>query len=440
MNDDPLTPGGAAAPRAADPAADERPNRDRIFSTIVRRAGTGLTRAALAAHTGLSPRTIDAALSALRAHGLIRDGEQTGGRSAVGRRPTAIRVNPGDNYVIGVEILGDAVGGVLANLAGEPVGERLTDTLPAAAGHVAPDAVVEKVRDLVDKLELQAPPGDDGPGRVLGVGVGIGGHVTPAGDVRYSVNMGWGRGLAHPPVPLRQRLRDATRKPVAVDNDANTLAEAQRWFGAGRDLDTFQLVLVSLDGIGAAYVAGGELVRGAAGRSNELGHLVVDPRGRRCRCRNHGCLEAHGTAAAIIAACGGAGDAPLAAALAALRVRADGDAAVAAAFTDAGHAMGRALASLINVNDPGHVIFIGDAVTEENGQRVLYDRRYHDAMWAAVSAHAFAERPAERSFIVVEDSQHWVGPRGAAALAIRDVINNPALVRPPSRPAVHRAS
>ena len=44
-------------------------------------------------------------------------------------------------------------------------------------------------------------------------------------------------------------------------------------------------------GVGAGIVLGGELFRGAGGRAGELGHVVVDPDGRRCSCGGRGCLE-----------------------------------------------------------------------------------------------------------------------------------------------------
>ncbi len=56
-------------------------------------------------------------------------------------------------------------------------------------------------------------------------------------------------------------------------------------------------------GIGGGLILNNRLFTGGNGIGGEVGHLTVEPRGRRCRCGNIGCLEtvASGTAIARIA-------------------------------------------------------------------------------------------------------------------------------------------
>ena len=68
--------------------------------------------------------------------------------------------------------------------------------------------------------------------------------------------------------------------PVLVDNDANLGALAERWWGAGRDVDDFAYIKVAT-GVGSGHVIGGELYRGATGVAGEIGHLSIDPQGSR---------------------------------------------------------------------------------------------------------------------------------------------------------------
>jgi predicted NBD/HSP70 family sugar kinase len=44
-------------------------------------------------------------------------------------------------------------------------------------------------------------------------------------------------------------------------------------------------------GVGAGIVHGGRLLHGNPLGAGEIGHVVVDPDGERCRCGNYGCLE-----------------------------------------------------------------------------------------------------------------------------------------------------
>jgi len=51
-------------------------------------------------------------------------------------------------------------------------------------------------------------------------------------------------------------------------------------------------------------VSGGRVLDGNFGNAGFLGHMIVDPKGRDCRCGSRGCLEAHVSARAIEAETG----------------------------------------------------------------------------------------------------------------------------------------
>ena len=69
-------------------------------------------------------------------------------------------------------------------------------------------------------------------------------------------------------------------------------------------------LLVTLGtGIGGGIVQGGKLLGGARGLAGEIGHICVDPRGRRCTCGRRGCWERYASVGALVrdaAAAGGA--------------------------------------------------------------------------------------------------------------------------------------
>ena len=44
-------------------------------------------------------------------------------------------------------------------------------------------------------------------------------------------------------------------------------------------------------GVGGGLILNGRLWSGAEGTSGEIGHMTVDPEGRKCHCGNRGCLE-----------------------------------------------------------------------------------------------------------------------------------------------------
>ena len=57
-------------------------------------------------------------------------------------------------------------------------------------------------------------------------------------------------------------------------------------------------------GIGGGIVLDGELLDGASSNAGHLGHIIVEPNGRRCGCGARGCLEAEASGLAIEAITG----------------------------------------------------------------------------------------------------------------------------------------
>jgi glucokinase len=133
--------------------------------------------------------------------------------------------------------------------------------------------------------------------------------------------------------PLRARLADRTGLPVTVDNDAKALALGEGWIGAARAEPAFLAIVVST-GVGAGLVLDGRLLDGADGNAGHIGHVIVEPDGRRCECGARGCLEAEASGTAIAAVTG--------------RPAAEAGPEV---VTRTGRLVGRAVASVANLLD-----------------------------------------------------------------------------------------
>ena len=159
-------------------------------------------------------------------------------------------------------------------------------------------------------------------------GVGSGGPMTPDGEEVSPLSIPAWRGF-----PLRRRLAEATGLPTFVDNDAKALARGEGWVGAARDCDDFIGMVVST-GVGGGIVLDGRLLGGAGGNAGHIGHVIVEPGGRRCGCGAHGCLEAEASGRAIEAVTG--------------RPPAEAEASV---VERAGTLVGRAVASVANLLD-----------------------------------------------------------------------------------------
>jgi glucokinase len=98
--------------------------------------------------------------------------------------------------------------------------------------------------------------------------------------------------------PLRSRLAAVTGLTVYGDLGARALALAEGWLGAAQGRQNFLTVVVahSVDG---GIVINGQLLDGAGGNAGHIGHIIVEPNGRRCPCGSRGCLEAEASGPAI---------------------------------------------------------------------------------------------------------------------------------------------
>lgn len=132
----------------------------------------------------------------------------------------------------------------------------------------------------------------------LVVGVGSAGPITKNVETVSPLNIPQWREF-----PLRERLEMSTGLAVYGDGDAKALALAEGWLGAARGVDNFMAMVVST-GVGGGIVLNGQLLDGESGNAGHIGHVIVEPNGRRCTCGGRGCLEAEASGPAIEAITG----------------------------------------------------------------------------------------------------------------------------------------
>jgi glucokinase len=130
------------------------------------------------------------------------------------------------------------------------------------------------------------------------VGIGCGGPMTRGGELVSPLNIPVWRDF-----PLRDEAARLTGLPVFVDNDAKALALGEGWVGAARGERDFIAMVVST-GVGGGIVLDGRLLDGAASNAGHIGHVIVEPDGRRCGCGARGCVEAEASGTAIRAITG----------------------------------------------------------------------------------------------------------------------------------------
>ena len=135
-------------------------------------------------------------------------------------------------------------------------------------------------------------------GDPVGIGVGCGGPMEDDNETVSPLNIPAWRAF-----PLRRRLHELTGLGVKVDNDAKVLALAEGRWGAAVGTDNYMSMVVST-GVGGGVVLDGRLLHGRTSNAGHIGHVTVNPGGRRCGCGARGCLEAEASGTAIEAITG----------------------------------------------------------------------------------------------------------------------------------------
>jgi glucokinase len=183
-------------------------------------------------------------------------------------------------------------------------------------------------------------------------------------------------------VPVRDLLRAQTGLPVNFEHDAKAAALGEFVYGAGRGARDMVYVIVGT-GMGGALIIDGALHRGHANAAGELGHITINRDGEPCSCGRFGCAEAYAAGPAIerrYRAHGGVVRDADSARVVDLSLQ--GDPAARQAMTDAGAALGAAIASVAMIVDI-ELFVIGGGVARA-GNALLQPAR------DALKHHAFA--------------------------------------------------
>lgn len=290
-----------------------------------------VTRAELAAHTGLSRVTSSQALSRLETLGLVRvDGTRSGARG-----PAA------DRYVL-AEAIGCAVGLAvyasqirveLCGLDGVPV-VRLERPLG--------DEVIASLADACGRA-VEAAGGAHGP--LLAAALATPGVVDPSsGELAFSYDLNDQGGM-------RDRLEEVVGVPFVLGNDVHLAALAEATEGVARGEQDFVLLWIGR-GLGMASVIDGKVRVGSSGAAGEIGYLPVPgvPLPSRVDNVEQGSFQRLVGMEAVLEL-----------------VRADGGAGLPdplplAVVTELGERLALGVAAISTIQDPGLIVLTGETV------------------------------------------------------------------------------
>lgn len=249
-----------------------------ILETIMKKAP--VSRSELNQMLGLTQVSVINVTNALLEAGiLIKAGSVN--PSSHGRKSVVLDVKKDAFYSIGVEL---SVGKLVCGLA-DAKGTLIKF-------HKFTFAVTSTPRQFVDKLETIVWDFLKECGICKSAVIGLGIAAPGPLDVQNGI-------LVNPPnfpgwnnVPIQRMLEDRLGIPVCLDMETNLAVLAEHFYGVSERCKTsFFLSLFHL-GVGGGLLSEQNIFHGFRDGAGEIGHMVVEPGGRKCSCGNYGCLEA----------------------------------------------------------------------------------------------------------------------------------------------------
>jgi predicted NBD/HSP70 family sugar kinase len=356
-----------------------RPNEQRVLALLAQ-AGQA-SRAELARALNLPKATVADLVTALTGRGLISPVPAAGGQADQDR---PVRGRPGQVLTLAgaapaVAVITWTAGQLrcaVATLSGQV---RTEDVLvpalgPADAGAPPADVAIAGLRRACAAAGYEIPAL---AAVVLSVPApfqrGVGSAVTvPAPDVGGPGRRGsGGRRAAWSGEELADALTGQAGATVLVENDANLGALGEHAFGAGHGQPDQVYVKFGQASVGAGLIIGGRLHRGARGFAGELAHVQVRENGPVCACGGRGCLIR--TISTEMIDLAQPAYEPRLTYPVMISLAEAGDVGMQRLLGDFGRAIGRPLADLCTLLNPG--LFVLDGSIGRAGQHVIAGMR-----------------------------------------------------------------
>lgn len=381
-----------------------------IILDIIREEGP-ISRIEISRSTGLSRSTCSAICEIMIAQNLISEIGKS--MSSGGRKPVLLELNIHAGIVIGLKLMEGEIIGAVVNLGGEVLMKNDTQ-IPR---NLDPEIYIEKlkvfIQDLISSAQTLTGTAGLGDKKVLGIGVGMSGRIDSVNGILLESSI-----LEWKNVHIGNLLEEHFETPVFLENDVNTFAIGEKFFGVGKPYSNYLCVTVG-EGIGLGIVLQGSLYRGHHHGAGEFGHIKIayGEKSPTCSCGKKGCLETFASDNAImryVEEKTGKNFSIDEVTEAAEK----GDAVCQEAFALAGRYLGAGISTLINLFDP-EALIIG-------GERTGAAHLFMDGMRAVIAENTVYELAKDITIHVLQpDTDHWV--RGVATLAIKEFFSKPSV-------------
>ena len=274
-----------------------------------------------------------------------------------GRRPNTFGLNPDAGYFLGVDVARQHFHVAISDFKGDVkfFFQDIAFVLEASAESFR--TMSRKIKEVVSEAGLEWS-------RILGVGISLSGRVNP--EKGFSLSY-----FVSDDIQLGDIFRRELEAPVSIENDSRAMTYGE-YRSAGGQADPNMLFINLSWGLGMGMILDGKLYYGTSGFSGEFGHFPLLDNNVMCRCGKIGCLETgasgsalthwikhqlkEGRPSSLSAIYKRDGDITLQNVLDAVE---DEDVLAIEGVGAVGDTLGRGIAGLINIFNPGLVVIGG---------------------------------------------------------------------------------
>ena len=201
-----------------------------------------------------------------------------------GRRPNTYGLNPDAGYFVGVDVARQHIHIAIADFTGNLKFfiQDISFVLEANA---------DSFRTICKKIREEVTGSGIAWNKVLGVGISLSGRVNP--EKGFSLSY-----FVSDDIPLKDIFQRELGTPVNIENDSRAMTYGE-YMILGNQADPDMLFINLSWGLGMGMILDGKLYYGKSGFSGEFGHVPLLENDIICRCGKVGCLETGASGSAL---------------------------------------------------------------------------------------------------------------------------------------------
>lgn len=239
-----------------------------------------ISRKAIASKLGLTAAAVTKITKRLIESGkIIETGDFVQNNDRAGRREVLLSLKGADKLILGINAELDSVTYSLCDVCGKLIKKEAYDFFDDT------DLIIERARQFLNSCSFKSD-------QLIGIGVCV------VGSVEKNVFGVWEN------EKLFSALEETFKLPVAAENNIKAYALAELIYGNVPDNSSVLFFKWGM-GIGSAVAVSGEVIADKDSSLTEIGHYIVDPSGKKCRCGRYGCLETVASAKVMSEEAGG---------------------------------------------------------------------------------------------------------------------------------------